>query len=344
MSMSIASLPQTPSRERLSSESVVALPALQALEGEWQRLWQRAGARPFQSPGWLIPWYRHVGRGELACVAVREGGELVGFAPLYVYEDKQRVRHLFPLGIATTDYLDAICAPGREQEVVAALAAHIASHRDAWDVVEAPQLDAAAHLLRCCWPASLRAQLTECEPNPVVPLARPLPASFAQRLERARRRIARQGRVDYEAATASSLDALLGELARLHASRWAQRELPGVLGDAVMDWHREAARQLQAQGLLRLIALKLEGRIIGVIYAIADAPRARQRRWYSYIGGFDPAWAASSPGSLLLGHAIDRARAEAATHFDLLRGAEEYKYRWGAIDQPMFALSVTKVA
>ena len=29
---------------------------------------------------------------------------------------------------------------------------------------------------------------------------------------------------------------------------------------------------------------------------------------------------------------------EGCAAFDFLRGAEEYKYRWGAVDQPMFAL------
>jgi CelD/BcsL family acetyltransferase involved in cellulose biosynthesis len=43
---------------------------------------------------------------------------------------------------------------------------------------------------------------------------------------------------------------------------------------------------------------------------------------------------------LLIGEAIAMAAAEGAASFDFLRGAEPYKYRWGAIDQPMFALHV----
>jgi CelD/BcsL family acetyltransferase involved in cellulose biosynthesis len=61
-----------------------------------------------------------------------------------------------------------------------------------------------------------------------------------------------------------------------------------------------------------------------------------------YIGGFDPRWSALSPGTLLLGHAIEQATAEGAAAFDFLRGAEAYKYRWGAIDEPMFAVRVTR--
>jgi CelD/BcsL family acetyltransferase involved in cellulose biosynthesis len=101
---------------------------------------------------------------------------------------------------------------------------------------------------------------------------------------------------------------------------------------------------LHALGLLRLIALRLDGRVIAVLYGLVDAPHIQHRRWYSYIGGFDPAFAALGPGTLILGHAIDRARAEGMSHFDCLRGAESYKYRWGAIDQPMFALRVTRAA
>jgi CelD/BcsL family acetyltransferase involved in cellulose biosynthesis len=79
-----------------------------------------------------------------------------------------------------------------------------------------------------------------------------------------------------------------------------------------------------------------------VLYCLADAPGAPQRRWYDYIGGFDPQFSSLSPGSLLIGHAIEQAEAEGAAHFDFLRGAEAYKYRWGAVDEPMFTLVLRK--
>ena len=45
-----------------------------------------------------------------------------------------------------------------------------------------------------------------------------------------------------------------------------------------------------------------------------------------------------SPGAILLAHAIERARQEGATHVDFLRGAEPYKYLWGAEDRINYAV------
>lgn len=72
--MPIASWPTAApgNAERLDAQAVTSLAALEALRGEWQALWARSGARPFQSPAWLLPWWRHVGRGEPACLAVRD--------------------------------------------------------------------------------------------------------------------------------------------------------------------------------------------------------------------------------------------------------------------------------
>ena len=343
--MSTETLPKSvrAGTDGLDAQLIDSRHAMEELRGEWQALWSRSGARPFQSLAWQLPWLRHVASREPAGLAVRDAtdGSLVALAPLYVYRDPQGVRHLFPLGIATTDYLDVLCETGRD-DALAAVAEFIASQRG-WDVFEAPQLAAGSLLLRCRWPQGSRHDVSACEPNPVVSLDAPLPCSFAKRLRGAQRRIARAGRVEYEGADRDGTPALLDELARLHASRWSTRGEPGVLaGAGVMQWHRESAEQLAGSGLLRLVALKFDGRVIGVVYALADAPQLPRRRWYSYIGGFDPAFDAFSPGTLLIAHAIDAARAEGAAHFDFLRGAEPYKYRWGAVDQPMFALRVTR--
>jgi CelD/BcsL family acetyltransferase involved in cellulose biosynthesis len=328
--------------ERLATEPVDSLAGLQALRSEWQRLWQLSHARPFQSPAWLLPWCRHIGSGRIASVAVRDArGDLAGLAPLYVHVDEQGRRHLFPIGIATTDSLDLLARPGHEEEIAQAVVTHVAA-MGGWDVFEAPQLEAGALLLRGRWPPQWSCQAAACEPNPVLSLRTPLPSSLSRKIAYARRRLAQAGRVEYETADAHGAPVLLDALAGLHARRWAQRDLPGVLAaEGVLGWHRECIPALLDCGVLRLLALRFEGNIIAVLYCLADPPRRAHRRWYDYIGGFDPAFAAFSPGTLLLAHAIDEARREGAVEFDFLRGAEAYKYRWGAADRPMFALSVT---
>lgn len=342
-------LPAAEARAGVRAEEAATAAALNDLRIEWERLWgQVPGATPFQSPRWLLPWFKHIARGTPATIAVRSaaGGELVALAPLYMHLDPATGRrHLFPIGIATTDYLDLLVKPGWEEPAVRCIASHLGEHAAHWDVLEFPRLRRAS-LLGLVRPDGCRREIAPGEPNPVLVLnapcggcGLPIPASMLQNIRYYDRRAARAGGLAYETADAHSLPALLDALFRLHARRWTERGESGVLNDeSVRGWHREAAPLLHAAGLLRLYALRLDGEVIAVLYCLADVAPGRERRHYYYLGGFDPRWRSLSPGTLLVAHAIERAVADGAAVFDFLRGAEPYKYRWGAVDQPMYTL------
>jgi CelD/BcsL family acetyltransferase involved in cellulose biosynthesis len=330
-------------------EEITTTAALEALRPEWERLWGEAPrATPFESPHWLLPWWRHIGRGTLASIALRApAGELVALAPLYVYvEAATGRRHLFPIGMVTTDYLDILIKPGWEDRVISCVASRLARRAADWDVLEFPQLRSGAPLLELVEPEGWRREVVEGGPNPVLMLrgsqgdaGPPIPRSMAQNVRTARSRAARAGELAYEMADAQTLPAFFEALVRVHARRWSERGFAGAFDDkCVLASHREAVPLLQAAGLLRLHALRLDGEFIAVLYCLADAAPAHERRWYYYLGGFDPRFRALSPGTLLIAHAIEQAMAEGATAFDFLRGAETYKYRWGAVDQPTYTL------
>jgi CelD/BcsL family acetyltransferase involved in cellulose biosynthesis len=79
---------------------------------------------------------------------------------------------------------------------------------------------------------------------------------------------------------------------------------------------------------MRLHGLRVQGRLVGVIYLFLA-----RRRAFSYLGGFDDSLERHSPGTALIGYAIEQAIREGAVEFDFLRKREEYKYRWGAVDR-----------
>jgi CelD/BcsL family acetyltransferase involved in cellulose biosynthesis len=57
-----------------------------------------------------------------------------------------------------------------------------------------------------------------------------------------------------------------------------------------------------------------------------------------YLGGLEPDFERYSPGTLLVGHAIEHAVVSDAAHaFDFLRGREAYKRGWGATEQPLYS-------
>jgi hypothetical protein len=95
---------------------------------------------------------------------------------------------------------------------------------------------------------------------------------------------------------------VLEELFALHSARWKTRGEHSVLDDEkTRQFHREAAQRLSLAGALRLYRVRLDGQTIGVLYAFTDT-----RSTYYYLSGFSPEFHKLSPGTLLVGHAIEK--------------------------------------
>ena len=299
------------------------LPALQALTPAWAALWWRVpDATPFQHPAWLVPWWQAFAHGALWVLALHRGDRLVGVLPLYREEDGR----LLPLGVGTSDWLDALVEEGVPlAPVVAALPGLTGCAR-----VEFPGLPDWSPLRAMPAPPGAREEGGPEEPRPTLPLPDALPASQVRNLRHTRNRALRAGPVEVETATPATAPALLEALLRLHAARWVERGETGVLADpAVQAFHRGAVPALAEAGLLRMYGLRIGGRLAAVHYGLGDGRRA-----YYYLGGFDPELAPLGPGVLVLGHAVEEAVSEGAREFHFLRGREPYKYAWGAVDRP----------
>ena len=320
----------------LSAELIESAAALEALRPEWEALWARCpGATPFQWPAWLIAWWRHFAPGALFSVAVRRAGRLVALAPFYV-ETGAQGRRVLGIGISLSDYLDVLIDPacGEAGNAIVARLAAEAGRWDGWDLEDlAP--GAAAFGLPC--PAGCTEAASDTQTAPVLALPASvealgecIPARKLRKLRMARNRAARRGAVALIHADASEMDELLDVLFALHRARWESCGVPGgVLRDPRVErFQRDAAPELLRAGMLRLYALRIDGRVVGAYYGLAHGVRA-----YAYLGGFDPDYAFESPGTILIGHAIEEAVREGAREFHFLRGPEAYKYEWGAADR-----------
>ncbi|MGK9234067.1 GNAT family N-acetyltransferase [Inquilinus limosus] len=307
-------------------------PALAALEPEWWELWSRCpAATPFQSPAWLLPWWRCFAPGRLRTIAVRRDGRLVGLAPLYL-EDGALGRRLLLLGLGTTDYLDVLIDPEHAGPAAAAI---VAGARDidweAWELEELPPGAAALRLPCPCDCSEIEAGHSTC---PTLDLVGPddlsgcVPTRRRKQLRRALTLAAKRGATEVE-PVAGAADGFLDDLFRLHGARWAGQDQPGLLRDAaVRRFHREALPGLILSGLARLYRLRIGGRVVGAFHGLSASGRT-----YAYLGGFDPDYAYESPGAILIGHAVAAAIREGGREFHFLRGREAYKYAWGAADR-----------
>jgi CelD/BcsL family acetyltransferase involved in cellulose biosynthesis len=321
--------------------------SLEALREPWSELWDHCpSATPFQSPEWLLPWWKHLGRGRLAVVAAWDGPHLAALAPLFIRRYYGTpLRRLSLVGTGNTDYLDLLAHPDQIARALEALIPYTVRCIPGWDFADFQQLPTDSALDHAPLPAGCRDVLVAQEVCPALMLeADPerfraaISSRMRSNLRYYQRKLEAEGGV-FATADAESLGKSLDALFELHQTRWRKRRLPGVFSSArVRSFHHEAAHGFLERGWLRLHTLQLGGAIRAALYCFVC-----NRRGYYYAGGFDPALARLSPGTVLTGHAIEEAAQEGAWIFDFLRGDEPYKYTWGAEDRINFRRLIWRV-
>jgi CelD/BcsL family acetyltransferase involved in cellulose biosynthesis len=325
------SSPPEPAAAALSVE-IVAPERLAALGPEWSALWRRCPtASPFQAPEWLLPWARHYAPGRCGAVALRRAGRLAGLAPVFCWE-----RALLLAGTGPSDRADVLIEPGAEPAVGRLLAALPQAACEPFDRIDLRQLPSDSPALSACALGGWREERRADVPCLVAALQGQdgLGAASSNQRKRWRyalRRLEReQGAVEVVRCGEREVAAAMEQLARLHGLRWRDRGAAGVLSDPLLACSlRDAAPALARAALLRLYRARLGDRPIAALMVLAGG-----RAHSYYIGGFDPAFARLSPSAVLIGTAMVEAHREGATEFDFLRGAEDYKFRWGAGERP----------
>jgi glycosyltransferase involved in cell wall biosynthesis len=279
-------------RFNLTQTTEAYLAAYQRLfEEEWRALYDRSsGATPFASPEWLSGV-------PLEFAKVRRNGELVAMAGLGEMQ--------------LSDYQDVLTV---DRDAAQALWAKLPSCTLNEIPPDSPFLQA------------ITAETAETEDASWCPFVRldrlSLPGKLDKNLRLQRRKLEERGG-EFCLASAGQADEYLDALFELHSERWGG---DGVLkSDEVKAFHRRVLPGFAQRGWLRFHGIRLEGRLRAVLYAFA-----KDRRVYYYLSGFDPALAEYGPGSLLIQEAMRYALTQGDSEFDFLRGAEPYKYRWGA--------------
>lgn len=223
---------------RLELEVVDAAARLEALRPEWAALWRRCpAATVFQSPEWLLPWWRHLGEGALAALALRVDGRLRALAPLYIRTADDGRRRAALLGEGVSDTLDVLAEPPLERMAAAETLAWLAREWRRWDDCELQPLRAGSPLLEAREEA-LSGEVAEREPCPVLMLSKGateledcIPAPMFRNLAYYMRRARTAGEVSFERADAATLNPIFGSFLHLHSARWAEQGLPGALAD-----------------------------------------------------------------------------------------------------------------
>ncbi len=325
---------------------------------------------------WQATWWLWLGacRGPLTILAARDNGRLIGIVPLYLSEDAG-TKTLQVVGcVEVSDYLDLIIETGQEEAVYSAFLAWLAGpDAPAWDVVSLCNQPAAslAHrrlpeLVRAAgWTAEVF-QEDVC-PAIALPVGHPSssegrrPSDEDPRLQRGdgpspdqadgfeaylegldkkeRHEIRRKlRRIEREAPDAQirfatggkELDEDVDRFIALH--RLSSRAKDAFMTEEMRGFFHAIAQTLAANGWLQLSFLEIGGTAVASYFCFDYANEI-----LVYNSGYDPeASPQLSTGWVLLSRLIQNAIAAGRSRFDFLQGNEDYKYRFGGVDSPVY--------
>jgi CelD/BcsL family acetyltransferase involved in cellulose biosynthesis len=323
-----------------AAQSVTRIQRIQDLSGfaalrpHWDGLLAASGANnPFLTFEWLNAWWANLGgNARLQTIAVWSDNELIAIAPLMSTRSPGWFTRLEFLGSghAGSDYLDLIVRRGRESEALDSLADFIASKRQTLRLEHVPETSLAAHVARrlqdCGWTTSIVANGI-C---PVIDLGGHTWESYLAARGRAhranvRRRLRALGDMSLERVTTDAQrDEALSALFAFHEWRFsAQGGSTAFLTPALRAFHQDATRQALERGWLRMYVLRLNGVPAAVMYGFAY-----NGQFYFYQHGFDERYRNQSIGLVLMALTIRAAFDEGLHTFDMLWGAEPYKWLW----------------
>jgi len=139
------------------------------------------------------------------------------------------------------------------------------------------------------------------------------------------KRLSKLGRVSLETVTggADLLDALEDGY-RLEAAAWKGKAGSAIQCDASLRrFYTLLAQRAAERGWLRLQFLKLDDKRIAFAYCLAYADRM-----YLLKPGFDPEFAAFSPGNLLFYRALEECHSSRIVAYDFLGYDDHWKRQW----------------
>ncbi|MEX0869260.1 MAG: GNAT family N-acetyltransferase, partial [Nitriliruptoraceae bacterium] len=323
-----------------------------AASAEWELLLDEdPHATVFHGPRYLRTWYETLGqRYAIRVHTVHADGRLIGV----IADENDRsggptgpVEHRrFLGGTEVTDYLGPVSRPEDRHDVADAYVANLAADVD-WDEFIAGGLAADAG-----WGDALRRavnahglDILHQEIEDVCPridltgghdayLGR-LPGRLRQELTRKTRKLARDAgelqlvEVD-PASVVEEMDAFLDQAATSFP------EKSSFFGrDDIHAWFRALGTTFAADRTVRVHRLD-----VGGLPAATTVSIVGRGEWGLYNSAFDTSLGSLAPGMVIIWLLIEEACREGLATFDLLRGDEPYKYRFGAVDRPLERLVI----
>ena len=320
---------------------------------EWNDLVQGSVSdNPFLRYEYQRAWWEHRGGGEwanaqLVLVTAREDEKLIGIAPLFISEYDGQSALLLNGSIEISDYLDLIVRMDDHAHFITGLLDFLVSSlADSWRGLDWYNLPDSSPTLAALKAESAQRGWTHLEemyrPTPRIALNGDFDEYLSRVEKKQRHEIRRKIRRAEEsergvrwfisdmADVDAEIDAFLGLMEQ-------DQGKAGFLQESMRDQMRAVIRTAHENGWLWLAFLEADGQRIA-----AALNFDYNNKLWGYNAGVNRAFMDLSPGWVLLGYVLQWCCENKRTEFDFMRGDEEYKYRFGAVNQYVMRVKLTR--
>ncbi len=308
---------------------------------------------PFLRHEYQRVWWEHRGGGEwqnaqLVLVSARENEKLVGIAPLFIAEYNGQRALMLNGSIEISDYLDLIVRIDDHTRFVSGLLDFLGSQlTDGWRGLDWYNIPDSSPTR-----AALKAESTQrgwahheeiYRPTPRIPLNGDFDEYLSQLEKKQRHEIRRKVRraeesgrgVRWFISDMQNPDAEIDAFVKLMED---DQNKAKFLNESMRAQVRSIIRAAHEAGWLWLAFLEVDGQ-----RAAAALNFDYNNKLWGYNAGVDRTYMDLSPGWVLLSYTIQWCCENKRVEFDFMRGDEEYKYRFGAINQHVMRIKVTIV-
>ncbi|MCC7117162.1 MAG: GNAT family N-acetyltransferase [Anaerolineales bacterium] len=307
---------------------------------------------PFLRYEYQAAWWQYRGGGEwqnaqLLLISASEGESLIGIAPLFLAEYEGQKAILLNGSIEISDYLDVIVRPEDHAQFIAGLLDFLATAlTDNWSSLDWYNLPDSSPTLAALKEESAKRNWTHraemYRPTPRIPLNKTFDEYLAGIDKKQRHEIRRKARRAEES----------GRNVRWHISAMQDPEAEIDAFIALMEHDANKAQFLtesmraQMKAILRAAH---QGGWLWLAFLEVDGQRAAaalnfdyNNKLWGYNAGVNRDFMELSPGWVLLGYILQWCCDNQRSEFDFMRGDEEYKYRFGAVNQQVMRAKVSK--
>jgi CelD/BcsL family acetyltransferase involved in cellulose biosynthesis len=321
-------------------ETVTGLEALRALGPVWSRLLDEAEIdHPFLAHDWIVTWWECFGAGKsLHVLLIKDQGVPVAIAPLMLNHTRVyglRARRLELIANVHTQRADFIVS-ARCPHAYRAIWEHLARQRGVWDALMLPQVPSSSPTLewlpRLAEDAGHHWGAWRAARSPRVVLGgnweayeSGLPRKHRSNLRNRFKRLAALGPVELEVVTGGpGLQDALQEGFVLEGAAWKEEGGTAIRCRPELEaFYARLGERAARQGWLQLQFLKVAGRRIAFGYALRFKDTL-----YLLKPGYDPAFSAYAPSSLLCAMVLRAAFAQGLRAYDLLGDDDTWKRTW----------------